>query len=157
MFSAALANKFQRNFCFWLTNCMPDISIFYFLKHESELQILTQKCCCASGRRQPKDIPQPILTYNEYMGGVDLHDQHRSYYPVGRSCSKWWRYIFWFVVNSSLVNSWIILKKTMRPEVKSRKIYDPLEFRLNVYQGQPETSPTTSDAAFCSRSCHART
>ena len=89
---------------------------------------------CA-GRREPKEIPQPVLTYNKSMGGVDLHDQHRAYYPVGRSCNKWWRYIFWFIVQSSIINAWIIRKKTNRPETKSNKANDPLDFRLAIFNG----------------------
>ena len=29
------------------------------------------------------DMPAPIFTYNQYMGGVDLNDQLKSYYPSG--------------------------------------------------------------------------
>ena len=33
-------------------------------------------------------VPGPIHKYNRNMGGVDLGDQNRSYYPSGRSCKK---------------------------------------------------------------------
>lgn len=85
--------------------------------------------------REVKSIPVPILTYNKYMGGVDLHDQHRAYYPVGRPCRKWWRYLFWFLVQSCLVNAFTIFKLTNRPAPRSRKLQDPLHFRLAVFHG----------------------
>ena len=49
------------------------------------------------------DMPAPIFTYNQYMGGVDLNDQLRSYYPSGRSGTKWWRYLFWFTLDVSII------------------------------------------------------
>ena len=58
------------------------------------------------------------------MGGVDLHDQHRAYYLVGRPCKKWWCYLFWFFVQSSLINAF-----------RSKKMQDPLHFRLAVFDG----------------------
>ena len=45
--------------------------------------------------RQPQvriPCPQSIANYTKYMGGVDLADQNRSYYGVGRESKKFWRY-----------------------------------------------------------------
>ena len=50
------------------------------------------------------DIPAPISTYNKYMGGVDLNDQMRSYYPSGRPGKKWWRYLLWFLLDVSITD-----------------------------------------------------
>ena len=46
------------------------------------------------------DVPSlPVVTsYNKSMGGVDLSDQLRSYYPSNRKARKWWRYILVFFV-----------------------------------------------------------
>jgi len=41
------------------------------------------------------------------MGGVDLNDQLRSYYPSGRSGKKWWRFIFWYLLDVSICNAFI--------------------------------------------------
>jgi hypothetical protein len=42
------------------------------------------------------------------MGGVDLNDQLRKYYRIGRSSSKWYRYLFWFLIDVSICNSFIL-------------------------------------------------
>ena len=42
----------------------------------------------------PTDIPKPVESYNKFMAGVDLADQYRASYPVGRASHKCWRYIF---------------------------------------------------------------
>ena len=33
--------------------------------------------------------PNAVTNYNKYKGGVDLADQHRAYYSVGREHKKW--------------------------------------------------------------------
>ena len=54
------------------------------------------------------DMPAPIFTYNQYMGGVDLNDQLRSYYSSGRSGAKWWRYFLWFILDVAIINAMIL-------------------------------------------------
>lgn len=85
--------------------------------------------------RHAKDIPTAILTYNKFMGGVDLFDQHRAYYTVGRQSRKWWRYLFWFLLEAVLINSFIIFRASNSPLPKKGKQLDSLFFRLAVYDG----------------------
>jgi len=33
--------------------------------------------------------PQPVINYTKHMGGLDVSDQRREYYGVGRSSKKW--------------------------------------------------------------------
>ena len=49
------------------------------------------------------------------MGGVDVSDQKREYYGVGRSSKKWWKFILHFVLNVCLVNSFILYDLTNHP------------------------------------------
>lgn len=56
--------------------------------------------------------PLPLLLYQENMRGVDLCDQLRECYQVGRPCKKWWRYFLWFYVNLCIVNAYIILRES---------------------------------------------
>ena len=72
------------------------------------------------------------------MGGVDKLDQYRSYYNVGRSGKKWWRYIFYNIFNIALINSYIIYKKSnvsMQLSLKTfkRMIYIKL---MNDFNGR---------------------
>ena len=52
--------------------------------------------------------PQVIINYTKHMGGVDVSDQRREYYGVGRSSKKWWKCILHFVLNVCLVNGFIL-------------------------------------------------
>ena len=42
------------------------------------------------------------------MGGVDLADQFRKYYSLGRSSQKWYKYLFWYTVDVSICNAFIL-------------------------------------------------
>ena len=61
------------------------------------------------------------------MGGVDRNDQLGVYYKVGRASNKWWRYIFWFLMNVSITNAWVLwLESTHSPPLSAS--YDHLKF-----------------------------
>jgi len=64
--------------------------------------------------RKTLPIPQFIDDYNYHMGGVDIADQLRSYYPTQhRSCRNWYPLFFW-LLDTSLVNCYRI-QRTMDP------------------------------------------
>ena len=52
--------------------------------------------------------PDACVEYNKYMGGVDLGDQHRSYYHVRMKCRKFYRYIASFLFDVAITNSFIL-------------------------------------------------
>ena len=55
------------------------------------------------------------------MNGVDKHDQHRMKYTLGWFSVKYWKYLFWFLVNSCVVNAYILY------EIRStRQIWDKI-------------------------------
>ena len=80
------------------------------------------------------DIPTPVAKYNENMGGVDLADQYRSYYQVGRASRKWWRYLFWFLVQTAMVNSYLVIKSSGAPTLKRSPLSHHLLFRMKVLE-----------------------
>ena len=77
--------------------------------------------------RQPSTVSQ----YNKYMGAVDQHDQLRMKYDVGRNSKKWWRYIFWFLLNCSIVNAYILYKTASQRRTRKKR-YTHIDFRLEL-------------------------
>uniref|UniRef100_A0A8C4Q8A5 PiggyBac transposable element-derived protein domain-containing protein n=1 Tax=Eptatretus burgeri TaxID=7764 RepID=A0A8C4Q8A5_EPTBU len=75
--------------------------------------------------------PQAVIRYTQYMGGVDRSDQYRSYYSVGRSSKKWWRYIVWFLMNLAIVNAWLLFRESKHAPPPTKN-YDHLRFRLDL-------------------------
>jgi hypothetical protein len=55
-------------------------------------------------------MPAVIHQYNTYMSGVDLADQLRQYYSAGRQSKKYWKYIFWFLMDVSICNAFVASK-----------------------------------------------
>ena len=79
-------------------------------------------------------IPKPVILYNQFMGGVDLADQYRSYYPVGRAGRKWWRYTFNFLLQISVVNSYILMKKNSSDAKPRTAAQEQVYFRVDLCQ-----------------------
>lgn len=52
--------------------------------------------------------PALVCLYNSNMGGVDQNYQLRKYYCIGCSSSKWYIYLFWFLIDVSICNSFIL-------------------------------------------------
>ncbi|XP_069752086.1 piggyBac transposable element-derived protein 4-like [Narcine bancroftii] len=111
--------------------------------------------------------PQAVMEYNKYMGGVDISDQLRSYYPVGRPSKKWWRCLLWFSLNITIVNGWLIFKISSHdPPLPIR--YDHLSYRTalaKLLRGDYSARGSGRDrlplsvdpryqAAFCNPSAH---
>jgi len=52
------------------------------------------------------EIPEIINDYNCFMSGVDVVDQHLVYYAIGRKGLKWWRRVFYHLLEMSTVNAY---------------------------------------------------
>ena len=74
--------------------------------------------------------PENVHLYNKYMNGVDRHDQLRMQYVIGRFAHKAWKYLMWFLVNASIVNSFIIYQKVSTRTTKKR--YAHIHFQQEV-------------------------
>ncbi len=53
-------------------------------------------------------MPFPIAEYNKYMGGVDLSDQFCSNIETEKKTFKWWKKLFFHIMDVCVVNAWII-------------------------------------------------
>lgn len=60
-----------------------------------------------------KEINKPtiILDYNKNMGGVDVADQYATSYCFMRKTLKWWRKLFFWGLETSIVNSYILFNE----------------------------------------------
>ena len=72
--------------------------------HEEETVQRRQR----NGSRTAVRCPSAVAKYQQYMGGVDRHDQLRQYYPVPTKSHKFYRYIFWFLFDAAVTNSYIL-------------------------------------------------
>ena len=58
-------------------------------------------------QRHSEEVSKPdmICQYNTYMGGVDTCDQYMSYYSLKRKSLKWWKKVFFRLVEMAIVNA----------------------------------------------------
>ena len=72
-------------------------------------------------------IPKPkaISNYNQFMYGVDLHDQLRKRYACGRPSKKYWKYLLWFIVDCCRVNAYIVCKESSIKDNEEKAIHSP--------------------------------
>ena len=52
--------------------------------------------------------PVVICDYNKHMGWVDVSDQYISSYSFIRKSKKWWRKMFFWLLEVAVVNSFIL-------------------------------------------------
>ena len=62
------------------------------------------------GSRVPVPCPEAIISYNEFMGGVDRGDQLRGYYSCRTKSRKFYKYIFYFLLDVAITNAFVLYK-----------------------------------------------
>lgn len=77
------------------TNCDPQM-ITSVLRQQSD------------GNRQEVPSPHAITSYNKFMGGVDRGDQLRGYYRCRVKSRKFYKYIFYFIIDVAITNAYIL-------------------------------------------------
>ena len=73
--------------------------------------------------------PEIIKKYTEHMGGVDKHDHYVSSYAFLQKSVKWWKKLFFFLVEVCVVNSYILFNMDRRDkglEIVRHKFYRKL-------------------------------
>ena len=96
---------------------------------EPEIHAIQQVICGCRRWVVPADVmkkPDVVDVCNGGMNGVNVNDQHQSYYPPGTTSRKWWKYLLWFFVNLSMVNAYILEK------LAGRKKWHQLDFRREL-------------------------
>ena len=120
-------------------------------KHTSAMTSVSVRV--RGGRRQ-KEKPTAVHDYNCYMSGVDQSDQLLEYYCFNRKTVKWWRKVFFHLVNLAVVNSQKLYNLSKNPDRESGSDMTLLEFLLQVAEGLVRLNcsvQTTSVASLESR------
>ena len=59
------------------------------------------------------ECPTIAINYNKFMGGVDVADQLFVYYSIGRRGLKWWKKVFYCLLEMSVVNAYLLFKENV--------------------------------------------
>ena len=74
--------------------------------------------------------PEAVHEYNKFMLGVDRLDQRMSYYQYTRRTIRWWRKVFFWMIEVVVVNSYIIYTQ----HTDSRRKLTHKEFRRELVE-----------------------
>ena len=80
-------------------------------------------------QQNPPKQANVIQQYNRYMIGVDKLDQMMCYYSFIHKSVKWWRKVFFWILELTVVNFYIIYQHT-RNEIKQNSVH--LAFRREL-------------------------
>jgi hypothetical protein len=83
------------------------------------------------GSEPRKNLPIPIFIddYNHFMGGVDIADQFRTYYSTQRISLRSWYPLFFWILDTAILNAYLIGQKLHSDKYMSHK-----EFRVALWQ-----------------------
>lgn len=80
--------------------------------HDSTIGIINRKG--KDGSRKEVTCPEAIIFYNNFMGGVDLGDQMITLYDINRKSGKWWKKVFYRLLQSAVYNSYILYSEVTK-------------------------------------------
>lgn len=82
------------------------------------------------GEKIAMSCPSSIADYNKYMGGVDKFDQYMAAYSISQKSRRWWVKIFYYLLDTSIVNSYLLYKKSCNSH--KTKYISHLDFRSKL-------------------------
>jgi len=87
-----------------------DHVVFTKWHHKQEVSIMSTIVSPLADDVEVNQVVKPVVIdlYNKSMGGVAHANQLRECYSVGRSCSKRYRHIFWFLIDISICNAFVL-------------------------------------------------
>ena len=118
----------------WI-DCKP-VSILTTLYSANDHVSCKRKVKKRGGSISKASVPQPLAIheYNQFMNGVDRSDQMLAYYSVKRKCYKWWKTLFFHLVDIAVVNSFLLFQnyRIQQPDVEGLRrsaSYAVIDFR----------------------------
>ena len=92
--------------------------------------------------------PAAIMKYNKWMGGVDRGDQLRQYYHLRSKSRKVYKYIFWFLMDVSITNAYILHKNYATSRASPYKTFrlELAKSLIGQYNSRKRAAPTAAPA-----------
>ena len=104
--------------------------------HNANEYVMVKRKTRVAGQWSNLEVKQPsvIETYNKYMNGVDKSDQILSSNNLLRKCVRWWKTLFFHMIDIATVNSFILFQAHRKQfpnqlSLQRPSCYSLLEFR----------------------------
>ena len=86
----------------------------------------------AGGSREEITKPKIVTDYNQFMSGVDIADQLMVYYACGRKSMKWYKRVFWRLIDHAILNAYILFKAVTGSNLSQKKFRIDLAYALTA-------------------------
>ena len=95
-------------------------------------QVMVKRKKRTGGVWHTKVVPQPqvISNYNKYMNAVDRSDQILATNNVLHKCMKWWKTLFFHLIDIAVVNSFILFKEHQAQFPDNEALHRTADFSL---------------------------
>ena len=90
--------------------------------------------CSRYDKKEKKKItiskPSIVKIYSQFMHGVDRADQAISYYDFSRKSLKWWKKLFFYLLNITISNAY--KNYLLKPKPSNKETLSSKKFRMNI-------------------------
>ena len=95
--------------------------------YRGDMETITRR----SQQGTPEIVTKPkiVCDYNNNMSGVDIADQIMVYYACGRRTLKWYKRVFWRLVEHIIVNASILFRHVCQPNLRQ---WTQKKFRIEL-------------------------
>ena len=97
-----------------------------------------------NARRETVSKPAVVNSYNHSMNGVDIADQLTVFYSFVRKTRKWWKKLFFYFVEVSVVNSYLVYKHSIsqpQTHLGYRRTIAEQVAKLSLHHAPPRIGP----------------
>ena len=78
--------------------------------------------------------PKTVSNYNKYMNAVDRSDQILATNNVLHKCMRWWKTLFFHLIDIAVVNSYILFKKHQAKNPDEEALRRPRDYLLSSFR-----------------------
>ena len=117
----------------WVDNKV--VSVLTTIDNANDYGHVNRKCKTA-GAWNSKVVSQPraISNYNKYMNAVDRSDQILATNNVNRKCMRWWKTLFFHLIDIAVVNSFLLFKEHQTKFPDNVDLHRPSHFSLSDFR-----------------------
>ncbi|XP_015754181.1 PREDICTED: piggyBac transposable element-derived protein 4-like [Acropora digitifera] len=122
----------------WLDNKV--VSMLTTIDNANVKKQVTRNMKNPGGGWTNNNVPQPgvIANYNKYMNAVDRSDQILATNNIHRKCVRWWKTLFFHLIDIAVVNSYILFQEHRTNSPDEPALKRPASYSLTNFREEAQ-------------------